>query len=40
MDVLIPCHRVLRGDGSLGRYPWELEREQVILDVERKRRIG
>jgi len=32
--VLIPCHRVLRGDGSLGGYRWGSERKQRLLDQE------
>ena len=38
IGVLIPCHRVLRGDGSLGGYRWGLERIRALLDAERKRR--
>jgi len=38
IGVLIPCHRVLRGDGSLGGYRWGLERKRVLLDKERVRR--
>lgn len=38
IGVLIPCHRVLRGDGGLGGYRWGLERKRALLDVERKRR--
>ncbi len=38
IGVLIPCHRVLRGDGSLGGYRWGLERKRALLDSERERR--
>lgn len=38
IGVLIPCHRVLRGDGSLGGYRWGLERKRTLLDAERARR--
>jgi AraC family transcriptional regulator, regulatory protein of adaptative response / methylated-DNA-[protein]-cysteine methyltransferase len=36
--VLVPCHRVLRGDGALGGYRWGLERKRVLIDQERLRR--
>lgn len=35
LAVLIPCHRALRADGSLGGYRWGLERKRALLDRER-----
>lgn len=32
--VLIPCHRVLRGDGALGGYRWGEERKRRLLARE------
>lgn len=34
--ILIPCHRVLRSDGTLGGYRWGLERKRTLIDQERK----
>jgi AraC family transcriptional regulator of adaptative response/methylated-DNA-[protein]-cysteine methyltransferase len=36
--VLVPCHRILRGDGGLGGYRWGLERKRTLLDAERARK--
>lgn len=38
LAVLIPCHRVLRSDGSLGGYAYGLERKAKLLERERSAR--
>ena len=32
--VLVPCHRVLRGDGGLGGYRWGLDRKRALIARE------
>jgi AraC family transcriptional regulator of adaptative response/methylated-DNA-[protein]-cysteine methyltransferase len=32
--LVVPCHRVIKEDGSLGGYRWGMERKQTLLDTE------
>jgi O-6-methylguanine DNA methyltransferase len=36
--VVIPCHRVVRGDGETGGYRWGEERKRKLLRMEREGR--
>ena len=34
VSIIVPCHRVVRGDGSLGGYRWGLNRKRDLLEQE------
>lgn len=36
VSVVIPCHRVVRGDGGLGGYRWGLARKKKLLEKEKE----
>ena len=36
IPIVIPCHRVLRSDGSLGGYGGGLPAKRALLDLEQR----
>jgi AraC family transcriptional regulator of adaptative response/methylated-DNA-[protein]-cysteine methyltransferase len=40
ISFVVPCHRVLRGDGTLGGYHWGLTRKRALIGWETGRITG
>ena len=40
VGVLVPCHRVLLGNGDLGGYRWGEDRKRTLLAIERQNRVS
>ena len=40
LAIVVPCHRVIREDGSPGGYRWGLPRKQALLALERSHRVA
>jgi AraC family transcriptional regulator of adaptative response/methylated-DNA-[protein]-cysteine methyltransferase len=36
LAVTVPCHRVIRKDGSLGGYRWGIAKKKKLLEMEKK----
>lgn len=36
LALVIPCHRVVRSDGSLGGYRWGIDVKRTLLELERR----
>ena len=36
ISIVVPCHRVIAADGTLGGYGWGLPRKRWLLDHERR----
>lgn len=34
VSIVVPCHRVIRGDGNLAGYRWGIDRKQQLLETE------
>jgi AraC family transcriptional regulator of adaptative response/methylated-DNA-[protein]-cysteine methyltransferase len=37
LAIAIPCHRILRSNGTLSGYRWGMERKRRLLEREQQR---
>lgn len=40
ISILIPCHRVILGDGTTGNYHWGADRKRALIAWEREQQIA
>lgn len=40
VSFIIPCHRVVLGNGSIGHYHWGVDRKRAMLEWEARRAAG
>lgn len=40
ISIIVPCHRVIRTDGSLGGYRWGRMRKEKLLELERQNNLN
>jgi methylated-DNA-[protein]-cysteine S-methyltransferase len=40
IGIIVPCHRIIRSDGTLGGYGGGLDRKRWLLDHERRADVG
>jgi AraC family transcriptional regulator of adaptative response/methylated-DNA-[protein]-cysteine methyltransferase len=40
VGLVVPCHRVIRGDGGMGGYRWGVDRKRTLIDRERAVKAG
>jgi AraC family transcriptional regulator of adaptative response/methylated-DNA-[protein]-cysteine methyltransferase len=40
VSFLIPCHRVILGNGAIGHYHWGADRKRAMLEWEAARAAG
>jgi len=39
LAVVVPCHRVVKKDGSIAGYRWGFRRKRTLLDREHRARL-